>query len=409
MPPPPPLIGIVGKTNVGKSTFFEAATLINVKIENRPFVTIEPNIGIGYVRRRCAHVELGLRKCDPVNSLCIKGYRFIPVKLMDVAGLIKGAHKGRGLGNKFMDSLRQADVLLLIVDMSGSTNEEGLPVRPGTNDPVEEVRSIEFEIDEWFYGVISKDWVRLARSLDVLPPDKAVDLLARRVSGLSIKREHVVMALRDTKLEHVKFSSWSIEELKLFTKRLRSISKPIVIIANKMDIPEAQDNLRKALKELKGRTIIPVSAMYELALRRASKCGLIDYIPGDADFTIAKPQALNKRQLDALERVRDFMRRYGGTGVQQALNTAVFNVLKMIAVYPVEDPHKLTDHAGHVLPDAYLVREGVTAIELASMIHTDLAKGFLYAILAKSGKKVGASHALRDGDIVKIVSATARH
>ncbi len=407
MPPVPPLIGVIGKTNVGKSTFFQAATLVSVKVENRPFVTIEPNIGIAYVRRKCAHVELGLPKCNPRNSLCIKGDRFIPVKLMDVAGLVKGAHRGRGLGNKFMDDLRQADALILVVDAAGSTNEDGMPVKPGTYDPVEEVKSIEFEVNEWFFRVISKGWDRLARALDTMPRDEMIDALAKRVSGLSIRREHVAIVLRETGLENVRPTSWREEELRLFSYRLREVSKPIVIAANKADIPEAWDNIKRLKKELKDRIVIPTSSIYELALKRAAKSGLIDYLPGDSSFKIIDRSKLSQKQVAALELISEFMKKFGSTGVQDVLNTVVFKVLNMIVVYPVEDPHKFTDHEGNVLPDAYLVRKGITARELAYLIHTDLGKGFIYAILAKEGKKVGATYELRDGDVVKIVSALA--
>lgn len=401
---------MIGKTNVGKSTFFQAATLIPVKIENRPFVTIEPNIGIAYVRKPCAHPVLGLPQCNPKNSLCIKGIRFIPVKLMDVAGLVKGAHKGRGLGNKFMDDLRQADVLLHVVDMAGSTDEDGHPVRPGTHDPLEDIESIEFEVNEWFYGIISRGWVKFSRSLDTMPWDKVVDTLAKRVSGLSIRKEHVIRALKEARLENTKPGSWREEELKLFTRKLREISKPIIIVANKMDVPIAEDNLKRAIKKFgNNKIIVPTSAIFELALRKAAKSNLIEYLPGDSSFSIVNESKLNKKQLAALEKISEFMKKYGGTGVQQALNKAIFDVLSMIVVYPVENANKFTDSQGNVLPDAYLVRSGTTAGELAYMIHTDLGKGFLYAILAKESKKVGASYVLKDGDIIKIVSATARH
>lgn len=407
MPPSPPLVGVVGKTNVGKSTFFEAATMVPAKIENRPFVTIKPNIGVGYVRKKCVHVELGLTKCDPKNSLCIEGIRYIPVKLLDVAGLIRGAHTGRGLGNKFMDDLRQADVLLHVVDMSGSTDEEGMPVPPGTHDPLDDIRAIEFEIDEWFYSIIRKDWDRFARGLDNLPLDQVIDSIAKRVSGLSIKREHVAIALKKTGLDKTKPSTWRDEELRHFIKLLREISKPIAVIANKMDIPEAEDNFKRARKEFPDKPIIPVSAVFELALRKAERAGLIKYLPGDKDFQVLDEGKLTAKQKRALELIREFMRKYGGTGVQQSINHAVFNVLDMIVVYPVEDPHKYTDGFGNVLPDAFLVRRGTTAHELAYMIHTDLGKGFLHAILAKENKRVGGSYVLNDNDIIKVVSAKA--
>lgn len=406
MPPAMPLVGIVGKTNVGKSTFFAAATLITVKIENRPFVTIKPNIGIGYVRKECAHKKLGLPKCNPVNSLCINGERFIPIKLMDVAGLVRGAHRGRGLGNKFLDDLRQADVLLHVVDVAGSTDEEGRPVKPGFHDPLKDIFDIENEINEWFYTILSKNWPKLARTLDTLPLGDAIDLLAQRLSGLSIRRSHIAEALRVTKLNNVKPSSWKEEELRLFTRKLREVSKPILIVANKIDLPEGEENYKRIVKELGNeRAIIPVSSEYELALRRAAKAGLIKYLPGNNRFEISNFNRLSSLQLKALKRIEEFLNKWGSTGVQLALNEAIFKLLRMIVVYPVEDPVKFTDTKGNVLPDAYLVKEGTTARELAYMVHTDLGKGFIYAIDAKTKKKIGEKHVINDGDVIKIVSS----
>ncbi|RLG89403.1 MAG: redox-regulated ATPase YchF [Thermoprotei archaeon] len=404
MPPPQILVGVVGKTNVGKSTFFAAATLISVPIENRPFVTIEPNVGIGYVRSKCVHKELGLKNCNPRNSLCIQGERFIPIKLMDVAGLIRGAHKGRGLGNKFLDNLRQADVLLHIVDAAGSTDEEGRPVKPGYRDPMDDIIEIEHEIDEWMFSIISKDWPRLARTLDHLDYSHMIETLAQRLSGLSIRRQHVIYALKSTKLESSKPSTWREEELRAFIVELRKISKPIVIVANKADIPEAEDNIKRLMNKLPGRVIIPVSSLAELLLRRAANRGLIRYLPGDSDFEIINESKLTPAQRKALNIVKSLLKKWSSTGVQQALNAAVFNVLEMIVVYPVEDPNKFTDSKGFILPDAYLIKKGTTARELAYMVHTELGKGFLYAINAKTKQRVGENYILQHNDVIKVVS-----
>lgn len=409
MPPPVVTIGIVGKTNVGKTTFFSAATLIDAKIENRPFVTIDPNIGIAYARKRCAHVEMGLPLCNPKNSMCLEGYRFVPVKIYDVAGLIKGAHRGRGLGNKFMDDLRQADVLLHVVDMAGETDQDGNPVKPGYCDPLEEIESIEYEINEWFHGVVTRDWDRFSRGLDTLPWDEVVARIAKRVSGLSIRREHVVEALREAKLENTKPGSWREEDLRLFSQKLREIARPLVVVANKMDIPEAEDNYRRVSSSLKDRkVVVPASSIFELALRKAARSGLIKYLPGDPDFLVVDEAKLTSRQKQALDVIRSYMRKYGSTGVQRALNTAVFDVLKMVVVYPVENATRLSDKDGNILPDAYLVRQGTTALELAEMVHTELAKGFIAAFIVNKNKKTGADYRVCDGDVIKIVSAMAR-
>ena len=121
------LIGIIGKSNVGKSTFFNAVTDLSVQTANYPFTTIEPNVGVAYVRIECICKEFEVQD-NPVHSVCIDGIRFIPVKVIDIAGLVPGAHLGKGIGNKFLDDSRQADALIHVVDASGSTDSEGRPV-----------------------------------------------------------------------------------------------------------------------------------------------------------------------------------------------------------------------------------------------------------------------------------------
>ncbi len=405
------LVGVVGKTNVGKSTFFAAATEVSVAIENRPFTTIEPNIGVGYVRKRCVHVELGLPKCDAANSICLSGDRMIPVKMMDVAGLVPGAHKGRGLGNKFLDDLRRADVLILVVDASGSTDPEGVPVGPGSFDPVEEVESMISEIDEWMYGIISKDWDKFARTVDTGGVTDVAGAIVQRLSGLSIRKAHVASALEETGLAAKKLTTWSKDELRMFIKTLRRIAKPIVVAANKADIPAAEEGVRRLKEALehRGIPVVPTSAVAELALRRAAKAGLIRYKSGDSDFEVVDESKLTRRQLEALELIRErVLKKWGSTGVQQVLNRAVFDVLGMIAVYPVEDANKYTDKQGRVLPDVLIVPRGTTVREVAYMIHTDLGKTFLYAVNAKTKRRVGESYVVQDGDVIKIVAAAAK-
>ncbi len=407
MPPPEKLVGIIGKTNVGKSTLFAALTLAPVEIANHPFTTIKPNIGVGYVRKKCVHVELGLSHCNPRAGFCIKGNRFIPVKIMDVAGLIPGASKGRGLGNKFMDDLRQADILIHVVDASGSTSPEGHPARPGTYNPVEEVRLIMAEVDEWFKSVVRGVWDKFVRH--VIASKQPLDLLAQYLSGLSVRKHHVVEAIREAGLEGKKFVSWTSNDLDLFATALRRISKPIIIAANKIDLPYGEENLRRLKKEFGEENVVGVSALAEYILRKAAEKGYIEYIPGDNGFRVIDESRLSPQQLKALRLVeKNVLSRFGSTGVQELLNRAVFDKLGLIVVYPVEDHHRYTDHSGNVLPDAYLVPRGTTARELAYMIHTDLGKTFLYAINARTGERVGEDYVLRDNDVIKIVAAAAR-
>lgn len=408
MPPPEKLIGIIGKTNVGKSTLFAALTLAPVAIANHPFTTIKPNIGVGYVRRKCVHVELGLDRCNPRTGTCIRGYRFIPVKVMDVAGLIPGASQGKGLGNKFMDDLRQADVLIHVVDASGSTSPDGTPARPGTYDPVEEAKLIQKEVDEWFVSVVKRVWEnKISRQIYLV--NNPLDYITQNLSGLSITKNHVLEAVKLAGLEDKQPKKWSIDDVRAFAIMLRRVSKPIIIAANKADLPSAEENIKRLIKEFGEQNIVPISALAEYILRKASQKKLIEYLPGDRDFKIIDSSKLTKEQLHALELVRKKMLdKYGSTGVQELINRAVFNVLKLIIVYPVEDHNKYTDHYGNILPDAYLVPKGTTARELAYMIHTDLGKTFLYAINAKTKEKIGETYVLKDNDVIKIVAAAAR-
>jgi len=396
-------IGLIGKTNVGKSTFFSASTMAEAEIANRPFVTIDPNVGMGYVKSKCVHIEFGV-KCNPRNSICIEDYRFIPVKIVDVAGLIPGAHEGRGLGNKFLDDLRKADVLIHVIDASGSTNEEGMPIEPGTRDPEEDITFIEKEMDEWFFSIINKDWSKFARTADLAGKDYVESLLAK-LSGLSINKLQIIEALKVSNLESTKLMQWTEEDLRRFSKTLRQISKPIVIAANKSDISISKENIKK-LKE-KYKMVVPVSANSELALRKAAKADIIKYIPGENNFEIKG--TLNQKQKEALEFIKSkVLDVYGSTGVQDAINMAVFEGLGMIVVYPVEDEKKLTDKNGNILPDALLIKNGSTPKDLAGEIHTELAKGFLFAIDARKKMRVSEDYKLKINDVIKIVSTTAK-
>jgi len=389
-------LGLVGKPNTGKSTFFNAATLASVPVANYPFTTIEPNVGVAYVRARCPCADFGVR-CSPRNSLCLGGTRYIPVKMIDVAGLVKGAHQGKGLGNRFLDSLRQASALLHVVDAAGSTDENGRPCPPGTHDPLEDLQFLEEEIDLWLCGILERGWKKLTRAAELRGEDLAVEL-ARRLSGLGITEEQVRLALQRAPFD----PSHPVE----LARELRRLSKPIMVVANKADLEPSDRNVER-IRE-RGYTVVPVSAEAELLLRRAAEKGLISYRPGDPSFRILKPEALTQEQLRALERVRRYLERRGSTGVQECLDTAVYRFLGLIAVYPVEDENKLTDREGNVLPDAFLVPRGTTARELAYRIHTELGDSFLYAIDARTKRRVGEDHQLKDGDVISVVAAKGR-
>ena len=399
------MVGIVGKPNVGKSTFFSAATLATVEIASYPFTTIKPNKGIGYFRTQCVCKEFNV-KDNPVNSVCINGTRLIPVELIDCAGLVPDAWQGRGLGNQFLDEIRRADALIHVVDASGSTDIEGRVVKPGAHDPLEDVKFLERELTMWFAQILRRDWPRIARTVEAGAASLST-LLEERLSGLAIKRGHILEAIRVTGLNADKPTRWSDGEFLEFVDTLRRISKPMLIAANKMDLPFAEENFER-LKET-GYLVVPCCAEAELALRRAAERGLISYVPGSSNFDVIDSGKITEKQRSALRIIKErILGRYGSTGVQDAINAAFKNLLKMIVVYPVEDPEKLTDHYGRVLPEARLVPSNTTARDLAYMIHTELGESFIYAIDARTKRRLGENYVLKDRDVISIVSAKKR-
>ena len=399
------MVGIVGKPNTGKSTFFSAATLAPAEIASYPFTTIKPNRGIGYIRSPCVCTEFEV-KDNPANSICLDGIRLIPVELIDCAGLVPGAWQGRGLGNQFLDEIRKADALIHIVDAAGATDSEGRTVKPGSHDPQEDVRFLETEITMWLAQMLKKDWSKLARTAESGKQD-IISLLETQFSGLAIKRVHIMEALRKTELPEDKPTTWSEDDLIRLLDELRKSSKPIMIAANKIDLPPAEKNVER-LKEVSD-PVVPCCAEAELALRRATEKALIDYKPGDCDFKIVKPNEITETQNKALRTVQEkVLLKFGTTGVQEAINMAYFKLLNMIVVYPVEDIEHLSDHNGRVLPDAYVVPYGTTARQLAYRIHTELGEGFIHAVEAREKKRIGENHVLKDRDVVSIVSAKKR-
>ena len=336
----------------------------------------------------------------------MNGVRLIPVEFIDCAGLVPGAWEGRGLGNQFLDEIRKADALIHIVDASGGTDCEGRLCKLGENDPLEDVKFLEHEITMWMANILKKDWPKIARTAETETQD-LLTMLEERLSGLGIKRTHLFETLRKSGLNAEKATSWSDDDYLRFIDTLRQVSKPILIVANKMDLPTSQDNLERLRKS--NRLVIPACAEAELALRRAAEKQLIDYRPGDCNFRINAPERLNEGQIKALEKIREkILLELGSTGVQDAINTAYFRLLSMITVYPVEDLEHLSDHMGRILPDAYLVPYGTTARQLAYIIHTELGQGFIYAIEAREKKRIGEDYVLKDRDVISIVSARKR-
>ncbi|MGC8577156.1 MAG: redox-regulated ATPase YchF [Thermoproteota archaeon] len=396
------LIGVTGKPNVGKSTFFAAATLIPVKIANYPFTTIEPNVGVGYVRIKEVSEEFNV-KPEPNNSFVRGSYRFVPVQLVDLPGLVPGAHEGRGLGNQFLTEVSTADALLHIVDASGGTDEEGRPVKPGSYDVLKDIKFLEEEYIMWQVEVLKKNWEKVARKQEVQKLNLA-EAIFSTISNLA-KSEGVVKEVISSSELPEEAKLWKEEDFLSFSKLLMKLTKPTLIVANKVDVPEAEENIKRLTKE--GYSVVPVSAEAELALKRADKLGIIDYVAGESSFKMKEGIKIKEAQLRALNFIREkVLEKWGSTGVQQALEHATFNLLGMVAVYPVADPRKLTDNKGRVLPDVYLMDKDSTVRDLAFAIHSEIGKNFLYAVDARKMIRLPDDYKLKHLDVISIVSAS---
>lgn len=365
------VLGLIGKPNVGKSSFFKASTLKDVEVANYPFTTIKPNLGVTHAKTECPKKE-----CNPRRGACIKQNRFVPLEIYDVAGLVPGAHKGKGLGNMFLDDVRRSKVLIMVVDVSGKTDKEG---NEGEGNAIEDVKFVLEEFDLWLAGIVEKLTNKYGK----------LDENLKDLSGLGITEYDTNMTLKDgpPKGNCLEFAT-----------RLRKRAKKVIIAANKADIST------RWLKELEtlGFPVVATSAAYELILRQASESGFIEYSSGQGSFKIIKE--LDPKQRAVLEKIQGFLKEFGSTGVQKVIDLATFELAELIAVYPVEDENKWIDKSGNVLPDCFLMEKGSNAKDLAYKVHTSIGDGFIRAIDAKTHKAIGADHELKSGDVIRIVA-----
>ena len=427
-------IGIVGKPNVGKSTFFAAATATNVDIANYPFCTIEPNVGIAFIPSpaTCPCKELRDKKesegrldvkdlesrngsiCNPRTGSCENNVRLVPTTLVDVAGLVPGAHEGKGRGNEFLNDLAQCDALIQVVDIAGTTDIEGNPIGEETNleiaksSVMQEHQFLLEEIDAWISGIIVDGWSRGARRVQAEGEAGLQNYLSDRLTGIGGKSKHVSQAmakfLQESK-DLPQYWDWDNSELNKFSSFLRREMFPIFVAANKADLvtKEYWIDLKNSV-ESEGGLLIPTSADSELALRRAAKNKLIDYQLGNSTFTITEEgnTKLSNAQKKGLQTLNNRLNEMNSTGVTELLTKVVFELLEQMVVFPVQDETHWIDGDGKILPDALIVAEGTNAKELAFAVHTDLGQGFIRAMDARSGRTIGSEYELSNNDVIKI-------
>lgn len=394
-------IGIVGKTNTGKTTLFNAATLLNAKISNFPFTTKEPNVGTAYACDVCVCRELGL-KDNPLNSTCIDGWRYVPVRIIDVPGLVKDAWMGRGLGTKFLSVIGQADALIHVVDASGSIDSEGRITAPGSGNPLQDAIDVEMELNRWLAEIIMRNRQAIIREAS---SSSLAEAIAKSLSSMKAYPQQVLEALEKADLKKIPIADWDANNAIKFVAFLLPLMKPTLILANKVDVLTSENYLG-ILTDYYGRSLVAAcSAEAELVLRRAEKMGLLHYTPGEEKFRIKANAVLTPQQQGALNYVENrVMDKWMRTGIQQALNTVVFKLLKMNMVYPVSNEGDFTDHHMNVLPDVYLMQDGSTPVDLARTVHTHLLENYVVAIDARTGVRLPTGYRLRHKDVVKIVT-----
>lgn len=399
-------IGLIGKTNTGKTTFFNSATLSSEEISSYPFTTKSPVSGVAHAITLCVHPEFEIQD-NPNNSKCLDGWRYIPIELIDLPGLIKDAWKGKGLGNQFLSIAAQSDALLHVVDASGGIDSTGKISKVGTGDPISDFADIEEELIMWYHKILEGNRDKISKLIKT--GTDVLDAITDLYRGIGVTKIHVKETFHATDLEEKDFDDFDMVDSKKFASYLRKISKPTLIVANKVDVEGADKNFARLRERYNDSIVIPVSGDSEFVLRRAEQKGLIKYSPGSETFDILKSDELNEKQINALNFIKKgIMGEYMRTGVQFAINVAVFKLLKMNSIYPVADEKNLADKKGRVLPDLILLKDGATINDLAKEIHSDLTKGLLYGKDLRYNLRLPTDYQLRDRDVVSLVSAVKK-
>ncbi|ETV95289.1 hypothetical protein H310_11190 [Aphanomyces invadans] len=407
------VIGCVGKPSAGKSTFFNAVTDGKAKVGNFPFTTIEPNEGITYYTTECPCKSRGKSGlCKPRYGQCVGGTRHIPVKLLDVAGLIPGASEGAGLGNKFLDDLRHAHVLMHIIDVSGTTNEKG-ETTIGYN-PLNDADWLTTEIHNWVFNNLWKRWGSIARRHSATQSTLRATFQGQ-LSGYGASVATILAMLNsmgDAVKEPCVLTTWGEAEVHALVDAFLTQRFPTILVLNKADIGNDTDkNIERIVDKYGGDRCFVASAASEVFLRNMHTKRHIMYEPGDMVYTTSDDDAsllpLLPKMSARLDQVSDMVLfRYGSTGVRAAINAAVA-LSNMVVVYPVKSLKNLTTVEGDVFGHAILVRAGTTVREVAYVLSPVVGANYLYAE-GEDGRRLSEDDAVSMNLIVKFTTVASK-
>lgn len=368
-----PLIGIVGKPSSGKSTMLNSLTDANAAVGAFPFCTIDPNKATGYLQVDCAcsRFDTSLQKlCKPNYGWCHDGKRHVPIMLLDVAGLVPGAHSGRGLGNKFLDDLRHADALIHVVDVSGTTNEEGKNTRG--YDPLNDIEWLQDEIRLWIENNLKRRWGSIVRK-HTATKSSIVDTLQAQFGGYGSLSPMIQRAL--DRIDNLPpLEDWNDDWITKVVKSFMLEKFPTVLALNKIDHPDADKNVSKIMLKYSDSKIVLTSAITEVFLRKLKKQKFVHYDEGTEFIDTFEDDPVNLKELDEkilnrIEKIRDLvLYRFGSTGVVQVLQASV-DILGLIPVYTVKNIQSFTGGNGtNVFRDCFLVKRGTTVGKVARYI-----------------------------------------
>ncbi len=364
-------VGIVGLPNVGKSTLFNAITKAGALAANYPFATIDKNVGV---------VTLPDDRLNALRDVFIKGDRIPPVvptyvEFVDIAGLVKGAHKGEGLGNQFLGNIREVAAIAHVVRCFEDSNVVHVS---GKVDPLDDLETINTELALADLSSLEKRVEKLRKTAKTNKDDKILlDLVEPLVSHLSEGKP-----VRS-------FNSLDAESLEKMTREFGLLTgKPMIYVANvaEEDLPEGagNDNVQKlkAYAEQDGSEVIVVSAQIEAELSELEEAEANEYLQG---------MGLSESGLNRLVKV-------------------AYKTLGLITYFT----------SGEKEVRAWTIRRGTKAPQAAGEIHSDLEKGFIRAetidwdkmVEAKgwaNGKEKGwvrvegKDYVVKDGDVMMIL------